>query len=247
MFWEGVGWLQGCGWQGDKTYFLADRKFNFLSWLMGGLLDHTGALRGLPHTELPHFTLNVNFLFLFPGFQSYGVLEKNHLVTKLSWNSVDKIVSTSQHILWQTEECLFISQAPTSYPLAYGCILFVNAWGSGSGKTGVSQPHVTGQELCQGEECKQWTKLDSSEPEECSEWQCALQSLTNGMLELLQSRERQKHLGGAPPLAHFTDEKCERGRRKWEGRQAKQGGKEENGERVLFKISCSPPAPTVCR
>lgn len=96
----------------------------------------------------------------------------------------------SAHIVTvKKSACLFLK---LPLPPVWGCILFANAWGSGSSRTGVSQPHVTGQESCQGEECKQWTELDSSELEECSERQCALQSLTNGMLDLLQTRERRR-------------------------------------------------------
>ncbi len=144
----------------------------------------------------------------------------------------------SAHILTVTKNaCLFLK---LPLPPVWGCILFANAWGSGSSKTGVSQPHVTGQESCQGEECKQWTELDSSEVEECSEWQCALQSLTNGMLDLLQTRERRR--AGEPLCNAFHWWKV------WEGgvgseRGGRPGGVGGGRERCFlrFHVLLQPP------
>lgn len=148
--------------------------------------------------------------------RSEGGWEKK---TSSHWSYLDEITSlTSQHILRQTDDSLFTSQAPSSHPQ---CILFVNAWGSGSSKTGVSQPRVTGQELCQGQECKQWTESD------CRNASGSLMGCSNCYKPgHVKSRS-------APPLEELLcnvfpwleKKKCERGCRKWEGRQAMEGGR----------------------
>lgn len=92
-------------------------------------------------------------------------------------------------------------------------------------------PPVTGQESCQSEECKQ--RLQNAPP------------------PLLANRDvRLVTIQGSAQLArgafarHFADEKREKGRRKWEGRQAmggRRGEQRERGAYLRFHVLLQPP------
>lgn len=105
--------------------------------------------------------------------------------------------------------------------------------GGGSRKTGVSRHRVTaGQQTCQWLECKHWAPDFLGGVCICICSLSAFNQRTHNWRAALHCISLMK--GGW-------------GGRKWEG--AGRPGWEGGGERreVLFEISCSAPAPTVCR
>lgn len=88
-------WGGGAGVARDKTYFLADRKFNFLSWLTGGLLDHTEALRGPLSTQDSCVSPLMWTLF------SRKCLQKTSLQFWKIKISFKELIKMFQHRLWQ--------------------------------------------------------------------------------------------------------------------------------------------------
>lgn len=133
-------------------------------------------------------------------------------------------------------ECFSVSLSLCpSLPQEHGCILFENVRGSGSRKTGVSQPLVTISS--KGQESKHWTLNGGMQKEVlCS---CSLTAMW-----AIQAGECTTGRPFLPCISLMSSARGGVGSER-AGRPGGEGG----GERreVLFKISCSAPAPTVCR
>lgn len=215
------------GW-GDKNYFLEDRKFHFLSWLRGG--DCWVTHEWPPTHRAPTFHT--------PSPDTFKKNKKKRFIPFLrkinphgTWN-ISKAYHEDNYIylllLVRQRRLSHTSSQAYPFPQVCGCILFGNAWGSASRKTGVSRPRVTaGQETCQWRECKHWAPVRATHPH----------------LHLLTFCSKTED---AQP-EHISLMK-RGGGRKWEGRQARpggtEGGREEgSGERsyLRFHVLLQPP------
>ena len=125
MFCEGDAGVE------DKTYFLADRKFNFLPWLMcvcvcvgGGAAGSQRAAEGASCTQSSHISPPRCQTVFSPFPVSQTCLRKIIL-----WLNYLEIAQTrlSQHLstyCGQPDKCLFISRVPPPHPPPEWMVVF---------------------------------------------------------------------------------------------------------------------------